>query len=127
MLFFPHQEPPPKPPAAVQVVQKAQDDAAGHGSLVGPPKSLMTGAKLDFRKFDRLLYFEVVVIEGEAETVDKRLATNQLALPSMRFIWSRHGQLDLRLAKMAPFWMTNVYGLGHNGIRGGYYPIGWGY
>jgi hypothetical protein len=128
MLFFFPQEPPPQPQAAVQVVQKAA--ALGqkpHGSLVGPPKPSTPGAKIDFKKFAERIYVETIVIEGEAEPVDKRPATNQTTLPSLRLIWGRHEQLDLRLVRLAPFWMTNVYGIGHNGFRAGYYPIGWGY
>jgi len=118
-------------------VQKAQEPAAlgqmPHGSLVGPPKPLVPGAKIDFKKFAERLYVEVIVIEGEAEPVDKRLATNQLALSNLRLVWSRYEQMDFKLVRMAPFWMDNVYGIGHNLHgpmgRGGaaYFPIGWGY
>jgi hypothetical protein len=127
MLFFAHQEPPPIPPAIVQ--EAAVLDLGPHGSHVGPPKSLMLDAKIDFKKFSERSYVEIIVIEGQAEPVDKMPMSNQLSLPIIktRAIFGRP-MYDSKYNKIVPFWMNNVYGIGHN-IRtpACYYPVGWGY
>jgi len=125
MLFLLHQEPPPQPPAVAQIVQKSQETAAlGQGpqsSLVGPPKSLMSDAKIDFKKLVEHPYVGAVAIEGQAVSVDERLAANQLELLEVSLIWGRHDRMDWKSTGMVPFWTDNVYGVGHNS-RGG--PLG---
>ena len=135
MLFFPHQEPPPKPPATVQTVQatqKAQDAADTSGSLVGPPKSLMASAKIDFRKLEERFYVEVVVIEGQAEPMLKMPLNYAVTLPKGMVVWYRQPRSDLKYARMIPFWMSNYHGFTpyNNQTFGGSlwnFPMGWGY
>jgi hypothetical protein len=133
MLFFFHQEPPPKPPATVQVVQavqKSQDAAATHSSLVGPPKSLMTSTKIDFQKFEKRLYVETVVIEGEAEAMLKKPVNYMVTLPDGRIIWGRHIERpDMKYARMIPFWMDRFYSNApqYFGYPVWNFPMGWGY
>ena len=135
MLFLSHQEPPPQPPAAAQIVQKSQEVAAlglrPHGSLVGPPKPLMSGAKIDFKKLAESFYVEVIVIEGQTEPLLKKPFNYMVTLPDGRIIWHRQQRNDLKYARMIPFWMGGYssftsYNFGF-GVPLWNFPIGWGY
>jgi hypothetical protein len=121
MLFLPHQEPPPKPPAVVQAVQKSQDAAATHGSLVGPPKTLMNNATTDFKKTAAHPDVETAAIDGNAVPVNEGLAANQLKLFDASLVWGRYDRMDWKSVSIIPFWTEDLFGLGHN-TRGG--PIG---